>query len=74
MTNYEKMLELTGAKATKKEVKTWAYMNRICVLEMADDEPFQIMKHSVETFMKDGYSGDETENWSRFLDCEYREV
>ena len=74
MTNYEKMLELTGARATKEEVKSWAYMNRIWVLEMADDEPFKPMKASVETFINSDYSGDETENWTRFLDCEYVEV
>ena len=73
MTNYEKMLEITGARATKEEVKSWAYMNRIWVLEMAEIEPFEPMKLSVETFMKDGYSGDETENWERFLECEYVE-
>ena len=73
MTNYEKMLELTGAKATKAEIKTWAYMNRIYLIELAYGEPFQTMKSSVKTFTKDGYSWEEEENWDRFLDCEYVE-
>lgn len=74
MTNYEKMLELTGARATREDIVKWAYMNRVWVLEMAEDEPFEPMKASVEAFMKDGYSDDEDENWERFLDCEYVEV
>ena len=75
MTNYEKMLELTGAKATKKEIKSWAYMNRVCVAELHDDEPFEPMKASVEAFYKSiKDTGDESHKREKFLDCEYMEV
>ena len=77
MTNYEKMLELTGDTATKEQVKSWAYMNRVTVSEMCYDKPFECMEKSVDVFSEsDKYElgGNEHENWDRFLDCDFVEV
>ena len=72
MTNYQKMLELTGSKATKEGIKGWAYMNRVSVSEVYYDEPFECMKASAVVFMGSGdYNKDEHKNWDKFLDCEY---
>lgn len=73
MTNYKKMLELTRTTATKEDIKSWAYMNRVCVAELAYDEPFKPMYPSVRSFLGGENSMDEDENWERFLECEYVE-
>jgi len=72
MTNLEKMIELTGHEADKKQVMEWAYMNRIWVLDLQDHDPFQTMEASVNHWIENNaYCGDEHENWPRFLDAEY---
>ena len=71
MTNLEKMRELTGHNATKEQVMDWAYMNRVLVLELADEEPFESMSKSVESFLRKHDIVDEHQNWSAFLDAEW---
>lgn len=75
MTNFEKMNELVGTKATKEEIKNWAFHNRIHVICLhIEEEKFSKMKNSVEHFVNsDLFDDDEHKNWDRFLDSEYVE-
>ncbi|WP_433956972.1 hypothetical protein [Cytobacillus horneckiae] len=73
MTNIEKMNELVGTNATKKEIKNWAYQNRIHVVSLhLDAEEFSEMEKSVDAFYNsDSFSADEHANWEKFLDSEF---
>lgn len=75
-TNLAKMNELVGAHADKAQIEQWAYMNRICVMSLADEEEFATMSHSINCFIENAdYHGmdDEHKAWSLFLDAEYVE-
>ncbi|PAQ15045.1 hypothetical protein CD798_08355 [Bacillaceae bacterium SAOS 7] len=74
MTILEKMNELVGSNATKKQIENWAYMNRICVSELVFEDEFTSLKKSVDVFIQThDYHGmaDEHEAWDKFLDSEY---
>ena len=72
MTNLKKMNELVGASANVEQIKSWAYMNRICVCVLHEEDEFKIMEKQVDHFVEsDLYSDDERENWSKFLDAEF---
>lgn len=72
MTNHEKMNNLVNDNADKEKIVQWAYMNRITVGCLDIEDEFESMKNSVESFVNsDAYSDDETENWRKFLECEY---
>lgn len=73
MTNLEKMNELVGASASKEQIKSWAYMNRVVVSCLHFEQEFEGMEHSVDCFMESPeYSDDEHENWDKYLDAEYK--
>jgi hypothetical protein len=72
MTNLEKMNELVGASADKKQVMKWAYMNRVWLIDLPYEPEFSAMDESIKNFLNEyEYSGDEDKNWDRFLDMEY---
>ena len=72
MNNLKKMNELVGASANVEQIKSWAYMNRICVSILHFEDEFKIMKKSVDHFVESNlYNDDEHENWSKFLDAEF---
>jgi len=71
MTNLEKMNELVGAKADKKEIMQWAYMNRVLVDEIPEEKEFKSMKHSVAMFLKSDTSKTEYDSLNNFLDAKY---
>lgn len=72
MTNLEKINELVQSSADKEQIVNWAYMNRILVVNLADEPEFEHLKNSVDVFIqKEPYSDDEFENWGRFLDSEF---
>lgn len=74
MNNLEKMNELVSSSATKRQVKDWAYINRILLSELEYEEEFEVMKISIQKFMKSElYTGtlDELKIWDSFLDAEY---
>jgi len=74
MTNLEKMIELTGHEAPKKQVMEWAYVNRIWLTDLEHENPFEVMKASIAHWINNNkYSGYEVENWTKFLDAEYVE-
>ena len=68
------MKELVNAINTSKEqIITWAYMNRVLLSDLAEEEIFQVMKKSVEDFMEKEAKELNTEYdmWDVFLDSEY---
>lgn len=70
----EKMNELVGGQATKEQIKNWAYMNRITVMQMPDEDEFVTLEETINRFIEeyDYHSKpDEHEAWSAFLDFEY---
>lgn len=74
MTNLEKMNQLVGSKATKDQIKQWAYMNRILVDCLYLESEFEIMENSINTFINDDsfeFTGDELEMWDKFLENEF---
>lgn len=74
MTNLEKMKELVGSSADKKQVINWAYMNRIDVGALPFEEEFASLENSVDHFIeKHNYFeiGDEHVAWDTFLDAEF---
>lgn len=75
MTNLEKMNELTESRATKEQIKNWAYFNRIHVCSLyLDEESFATLENSVEHFVNsDLFGEDEFKNWEHFLDSEFIE-
>jgi hypothetical protein len=77
MTNLEKMNELVGSAATKDQIVKWAYMNRICLGGLYDEEEFYNFETTVIRFMETDYYNenilDEFKLWDKFLDSEYIE-
>lgn len=75
MTNLEKMIELVGSEASKKEVIDWAFMNNIYVAVLPLEEEFKEMKNSVLDFMDSNdfndHLHDELKLWDLFLDREF---
>ncbi|MBD1379130.1 hypothetical protein [Metabacillus arenae] len=75
MTNLEKMNELVGTiNSAKEQVINWAYMNRIPLCCLCDEQEFEEMENSVEAFMDTVFymnSDDENEIWDKFLDANY---
>lgn len=75
MTNLEKMNELVGTNASKKEIVTWAYMNRIALIDLPCEKEFANMDKSVEAFHKtnDWFNDSEGErkNWEKFLESKF---
>lgn len=74
MTNLEKMNELVKSNATKEQIKSWAYMNRITVMSLPLEEEFNELEHSVNHFIEnyDYHSkANEHDVWDNFLDAKY---
>ena len=70
---YEKMNELIGTNVSKEKIKSWAYMNRIMVMEVHWEKEFESLEVTVEKFINDiDYHGlaDEHEAWDLFLEYE----
>ena len=75
MKNIDKMNELVGSDATTKQVVDWAYMNRVWLCDLQDEEDFKEMKASVKNFLsKETTLRDESEMWEDFLNSEFVEV
>lgn len=76
MNNLEKMNELVSSNASKKQIKDWAYMNRILITDLEFEEEFEVMAKSVNGFIEsETFSGElsELELWEEFLDADYVE-
>lgn len=72
MTNLDKMKQLVGSEqATKEDIVQWAYMNRVLLADLPDEEEFTSMKNSVNQFFKSKMPATEHEAWEQFLDVEY---
>lgn len=75
MSNLEKMNELVGSNVDKEQIVSWAYMNRVMLCVLPDEEEFEEMKLSVENFMSDKFYIDNEEDehrlWREFLDREF---
>ena len=70
----EKMNELIGTSETKQTIMDWAYMNRIMVMSVAEEEEFKELEKTVNKFIEEyDYHGKEDEHkaWSSFLEYEY---
>lgn len=81
MTNLEKMNELVnepGDYDDKKDIKDWAYVNRVWLDYLPKHDEFRSMENSVKAFketdfFKKNKMMDEFEVWDKFLDAEYVE-
>ena len=74
MKNIDKMNELVGSEATIKQVVDWAYMNRVWLCDLPDEDEFQEMKFSVESFLnKENELRHEQDMWRDFLVSEFVE-
>ena len=73
---WEKMNELIGSEASKEQIKSWAYMNRIMVMSIHLEEAFEALEKSVDAFIETfDYHGnpDEQAVWDAFLEFEFVE-
>ena len=74
MTNLQKINELVDAESSKEQVISWAYMNRIWLSGLPEEEEFASMKASVDDFMsKKTELRTEYDMWDNFLDREFIE-
>lgn len=72
VTNLEKMNELVGANASKKEIMKWAEMNRLWLADLPYVTELSPMGISIDDFMsREKHLRAESEIWSDFLDSEY---
>ena len=70
---YEKMNELVNSDATKDQMKSWVYANRVCVGGLHLEEEFKSLETTVEKFIDEvNYHGmtDEHNAWDLFLEYE----
>lgn len=74
MTNLEKMNELVRSDADKEQIKNWAYMNRIHVVDLHLVKQFEQMEDSVDHFISQGKYDleDELNAWDLFLESKYK--
>lgn len=78
MTNYEKMIALVASPATPKDIVDWAYINRICLVDLPSEPEFACMEASVDKFFEthnpfNDAQGEE-QVWREFLSCQYVEA
>lgn len=68
---YEKMNELKNTNSSKRDLEIWAYMNRVYVCDVDNNDGFSELKDTVDKFIEDvNYYGieDESDAWELFLD------
>lgn len=73
---WEKMNALIGSDASKEEIKSWAYNNRIMVMSIQFEDEFEALEKSVDAFIETfDYHGnpDEHAAWDAFLEFEFIE-
>lgn len=75
MLNIDKMNKLVDSSSNKEEIIQWAYMNRIPVICLPDEEEFESMENSIQAFIHTDYysenDSDEHKLWDKFLDSVY---
>ena len=71
---WEKMNELVGSAGTKEQIKSWAYHNRIVVMDVHFEEEFEVLAASVDAFIEtfDTHGNpDEHAAWDAFLEFDF---